>query len=572
LPVAAHKRIVLLVVAIALAITGLIGFGSHQAKAGENDAEQVAPTGVTAVANAPGAVTVQWYYLGDVATLTTPFAFVVYNDTTGESQGINATSATILGLKPNQQYKFRVCASYSTGTACADDVPVTTLAAQPSDISTNTPPIITGNDTGLGSDGNPWIGLYWETAGTSVDYYEIYYEVRPASGLWQDPGTPVRAPNGASQSYHQVSDLQPGTPYLFKVEGCNRIIFGALGTQCSDLSPVFQASTPALGNATARPVPSLFGGNASSANIDIYWSVTPHYNYDHYVIQYYAQPASGTPGASVTAQVPGNQSTYQLENITPGTPYVFTVQGCDLILFPTPGVDCATTSAPYTVAPYVPLVTGGGTIIGNVPATINLSPPTVTSGNSLTVTGSAFPPNDGPVSLGYSWSTTNSNGGPSSGGGIGSPLTTVSSQGGFSATLTIPSDIPPTSVTVTAQSNSAKATATLQVVAPSAKGTLTLVYTPQGSGAVTDFAPDTPGYVLSGTNFTPGQVTIFLDSAQGPQLLTATVAANGTFNQTLEPSSAQIAGKYGQHTLVAIQNGAVQGQLSVTVDQPLHVG
>jgi hypothetical protein len=290
------------------------------------------------------------------------------------------------------------------------------------------------------------------------------------------------------------------------------------------------------------------------------------------VIQYYAQPASGTPGASVTAQVPGNQSTYQLENITPGTPYVFTVQGCDLILFPTPGVDCATTSAPYTVAPYVPLVTGGGTIIGNVPATINLSPPTVTSGNSLTVTGSAFPPNDGPVSLGYSWSTTNSNGGPSSGGGIGSPLTTVSSQGGFSATLTIPSDIPPTSVTVTAQSNSAKATATLQVVAPSAKGTLTLVYTPQGSGAVTDFAPDTPGYVLSGTNFTPGQVTIFLDSAQGPQLLTATVAANGTFNQTLEPSSAQIAGKYGQHTLVAIQNGAVQGQLSVTVDQPLHVG
>jgi Fibronectin type III domain len=572
LPVATHKRVALKLVAITLAIVGLIGFNGSPAKAGENDAGQVAPTGVTAVANAPGAVTVQWYYLGDVATLTTPFAFVVYNDTTGESQGINATSATVLGLKPSQAYNFRVCASYSTGQACADDVTVTTMAAQPTDSSTNLPPIITGNDTGFGNDGNPWIGLYWETPGNSFDYYEIYYEVKPASGTWQDPGTPVRAPNGASQSYHQVSDLQPGTPYLFKVEGCNRIFFGAFGTGCSDLSPVYQASTPALGNATARPVPSLFGGSASSANIDVYWSVSPHYNYDHYVIQYYPQPAGGAPGVSMTAEVPGNQTTYQVENITAGTPYVFTVQGCDLILFPTPGVDCAKTSAPYTVAPYVPLVTGGGTIIGNVPATINLSPPTVTSGNSVTVTGSAFPPNDGPVTLGYGWSATNPNGGSSTGGGGGSPVTTVSGQGSFSATLTIPSDVPPTSVTVTAQSKSAKATATVQVVAPSAKGTLTLVYTPQGSGAVTDFAPDTPGYVLSGTNFAPGQVTIFLDSPQGAQLVTATVAANGTFSQAFEPTSAQIAAKYGQHTLVAVQNGAVQGQLSVTVDQPLHVG
>jgi hypothetical protein len=219
-----------------------------------------------------------------------------------------------------------------------------------------------------------------------------------------------------------------------------------------------------------------------------------------------------------------------------------------------------------------PLNTAGGTIIGNLKATISLSPPTITSGNSVTVTGSAFPPNDGPVTLGYGWSAANPNGGSSSGGGGGSPVTTVSGQGSFSATLTIPSDVPPTSVTVSAQSKSAKASATLQVVAPSTKGTLTLVYTPQGSGPVTDFAPDTDGYVLSGTNFAPGQVTIFLDSPQGAQLATATVAANGTFSQAFDPTAAQIGGKYGQHTLVAVQNGAVQGQLSVTVDQPIHVG
>jgi hypothetical protein len=67
-------------------------------------------------------------------------------------------------------------------------------------------------------------------------------------------------------------------------------------------------------------------------------------------------------------------------------------------------------------------------------------------------------------------------------------------------------------------------------------------------------------------------VTIFLDSAQGSQLMTATVGADGKFSAPFEPSSAQTGGKIGQHTLVAVQNGAVAGQLSVTVDPPVHVG
>jgi hypothetical protein len=108
------------------------------------------------------------------------------------------------------------------------------------------------------------------------------------------------------------------------------------------------------------------------------------------------------------------------------------------------------------------------------------------------------------------------------------------------------------------------------VIAPSSKGTLTLTYGPVG--VVTDIEVSADGYNLSGTNFTPGPVTVFVDSPQGAQLLTATVGADGTFNQTIHVSPDQFGGNDGQHKLVAVQNGTVQAELSVTFDPPLHIG
>jgi len=565
-----------LLAAITLVAGGLFVSGGRVAKAGQNG-QMAKPVNVTAVALSPGSVLVSWNYLGDVATLDEGAPFTVYNDTTNLSQGTDATSVTILGLQANQTYKFRICADYDPGQACADDVSVTTQKAQTSSSSTVTPPIITGNDSGIDpQDTNTWIGLYWETNGDVHDYYEIYYEVKPASGNWQDPGSPERAPNGASQSYHQVSNLLPGTAYLFKVKACDRIIFGIGGTQCGTLSSVYQATTPFLPVTGGRPTPIVSGNPVGATEIDITWT-TPQsdHNYDHYVVQYQAQaPAGGTAPPAKSDQVPFGFNSYQAINLTPSTTYSFTVQGCDLALFPTPGVDCASPSAPFTATTTngaSSVTTGGGTIIGNLKATISVTPPTINAGNTVTIIGSSFPLNDGPVNVGYSWSGPSPSGGQTGGSGGGVPVTNVSAQGTFTATLTIPSGIPPTTVTVSAGSKTASATATVQVVAPSSKGTLTLVYTPDGS-TVTDFAPDCGCYTLSGINFTPGLVTIFLDSPQGSQLLTATVGADGTFSQPFDPTAAQIGGKYGQHTLVAVQNGNVAGQLAVTVDPPLHIG
>jgi hypothetical protein len=561
---------------ILVVVLGLFLAGGHVATADNNEQ----PTNVFAFANSPGAATVTWTHSGDGV-----FGFDIEEKSAGlvASADIGKRIWTFANLQANTTYQFRVCAVYDandTNRVCSDanNVGYASVMTMPAQAQTaNTPPtlpVITGIDAGFDHAGNASMGVHWDAAGYQYDSYTVRQRMKAAPGapdnLFQDEDSKSSGGTG----FHVVNGLLPGTTYQFQVRGCLRVLF--VITDCKDWGPLYDATTSQLANASNRPTPSAFSSESGDTWIAISWSVTPRYNYDHYVIQYQPKPAAGgAPGASMTAQLQGNQVNYTAENLTPGTTYTFTVQGCDLILMPTPGVDCATASAPYTAATNSPLVTGGGTIIGNLKATITVSPPTVTSGNSVTITGSSFPLNDGPVSLGYGWSATNpTGGGSSSGSGGGSPVTTVSSQGTFSATLTIPSDVPPTSVTISAQSKSAQATAILQVVAPSSKGTLTLTYTPLvgSGGVVTDFAPDTSGYVLSGTNFTPGPVTIFLDSPQGAQLATATVAANGTFSQAFDPTAAQIGGKYGQHTLVAVQNGAVQGQLSVTVDQPIHVG
>jgi hypothetical protein len=435
------------------------------------------------------------------------------------------------------------------------------------------------------------IYITWGTPGFNVDFdmFTIRVRQKAAPGAPDNAFRDIDVSDGGATGAYAVGSLTPNTTYQFQVRGCFKDFFVFNGCPNAPWGLLSEATTlftdaaapPLTAGGLGDPAPVIYLSVPSDTSMDILWRVSSGYHYNNYVIQYQPQAAGG---AQATVQVSGDQSRATVSNLTPQTTYVFTVKGCDSTTVFSPNAQpstqatCTAQSAPYTaatVAAQAPLNTGGGTIIGNLKATITVSPPTINPGNTVTITGSSFPLNDGPVSVGYSWSATNpTGGGSSSGSGGGSPVTTVSSQGTFSATLTIPSDVPPTSVTISAQSKTASATATVQVVAPSSKGTLTLTYTPLvgSGGVVTDFAPDTSGYVLSGTNFAPGQVTIFLDSAQGSQLMTATVGADGKFSAPFEPSSAQTGGKIGQHTLVAVQNGAVAGQLSVTVDPPVHVG
>jgi len=212
-------------------------------------------------------------------------------------------------------------------------------------------------------------------------------------------------------------------------------------------------------------------------------------------------------------------------------------------LFPTPGVDCASPSAPFTATTTngaSSVTTGGGTIGGGAPAAISLSPLSVTAGNSTTVTGTIFTTN-GTVTL----TLTNSTGTVTLG-------TATVSAGGFSTTVTIPSNTSPGGYTIHAAAPNAQADATLQVAAPGGHASLTVSSDGQ---EVTSITTDTD-YTLTGNNFAPEfAVNIHLDSKTGPILGTVTTPLSETFTMDLDVTAAQIGNSNGNHTLVAESNG-----------------
>jgi len=573
-----RSRSLRLLTAIIFVLGGLLVSGGRAVRAGVNEppatgSEQ--PVIYSAIANGPQTVTIAWTHTGNgVVNFNIEEksnGVLPYSNVTTVEFDSHGGMVTGPPLQPGKPYYFRVCAVYLLNEVCSDAngvgyKEVTTQTGQTSTSSNAVPPIITGNDAGIDpSDLNTWIGLHWETDGTSYDYYEIHYEVQPASGTWQDPGTPARAPDSGSSGYHQVANLLPGTNYLFEIQGCFHIFLGLGGNGCDQSSSAYEATTPFVPHTGGRPTPTISAGDGSDAtDISIGWTLPTPHNYDHYVIQYHVQPAAGgAPGASITAQVQGDESNYTAQNLTTGATYVFTVQGCDLALFPTPGPDCAAPSAPYTATASAPaplVTTGGGTISGNLPPTLSLSVPTVTAGNTVTVTGQAFADSGDTVTL-----TLTSAGVP-----IVTLGTATVSQGGFSTTVTVPANTgPSSSYMVHAQATGAKADVSIQVTAPGSKQTLTV--TDSNGVVATSISSDTP-YTLTGTNFAPGfGVTLYLDSYKltdpsktGPQLGTATAGLQDeTFTMSFDVTAAQIGNHNGDHTLVVVSNGFVLAQVTL---------
>ncbi|MGH2585851.1 MAG: hypothetical protein ACRDJE_13140, partial [Dehalococcoidia bacterium] len=133
--------------------------------------------------------------------------------------------------------------------------------------------------------------------------------------------------------------------------------------------------------------------------------------------------------------------------------------------------------------------------------------------------------------------------------------------------------------TIHAVSGDSTADASVQVTAAASGGSnATIVLTGSyfgETGCPTHPLPDYAQKVtidetfpLFGAGFAHGTVTIHLDSATGMSLGTATVRADGTFCQEFQgPPASQL----GDHTLVAVQNGAVQVTIPVTVIRPTVV-
>ncbi|HTE86698.1 MAG TPA: hypothetical protein VK821_18435, partial [Dehalococcoidia bacterium] len=102
----------------------------------------------------------------------------------------------------------------------------------------------------------------------------------------------------------------------------------------------------------------------------------------------------------MTAYVDGFQPHfYQAQNLIPGTTYVFTVQGCDVLFRAQAGGNDCATSSPYTATAASPAPAVPSLPIATVPPQLSLSVPTVTAGNTVKVTGQAFADSGDTVTL-----------------------------------------------------------------------------------------------------------------------------------------------------------------------------
>jgi hypothetical protein len=196
-----------------------------------------------------------------------------------------------------------------------------------------------------------------------------------------------------------------------------------------------------------------------------------------------------------------------------------------------------------------------------VPPTLSLSAPSVTAGNSVTVSGQAFPTN-GPVALSLV------------GAGSTVPLGTATvNAGGFTTTLTVPAGTAAGNYTIHAEAPGARADAALQVLSPTAGSQLTVTYAGQALGPGDAISWETSGFALSGANFQPGQVSVYISAfdpfdENSQFLFSTTVAANGTFNHDLYITGAQVGGKNGYYNLQVVAGGTLVNETTVSVVAP----
>ena len=463
------------------------------------------------------------------------------------------------GLEPSTKYRYKVCAYFITEDSepeCSEweegetSPPETASQGIPAN-----PPIISGA-TSYQTD----VDVMWFTE-PRYDYDRIVvrYREKP-SDAEQDPAFRQVRDDGGHEGSTRVSGLEPRVTYLFSVQGCYDILFEIAGEECTDFGSEREVTTNPVQSMADRDPLVIQRHEAGETWIALYWDAPSDFGYSTYEISYREKSGSGGPAIEAA---PGAFPSHTVHELEPDTSYVFQVRGCDFDLglydpndlsnVGPSGMNCDVFSLEYEARTNAPPAGTFGT------ATISLSQPTVTAGNTVEVNGSVWRENIGTaVQLTLS--------GPGGTVQLGSAQV---DRGAFSATVTIPAGTQPGDYTVLAESPSATAEASLQVIAPSRTGTLTVTWV--GSGEVsTDIEANVGPYALSGANFAPGPLTIFLDSPTGPQLGSATVEGNGTFRREFTIRSSDVGGKYGPHKLVVVQNGAVTGEIAVTV-QPEYV-
>jgi len=142
----------------------------------------------------------------------------------------------------------------------------------------------------------------------------------------------------------------------------------------------------------------------------------------------------------------------------------------------------------------------------------------------------------------------------------------VTSGGTFSTTVTIPAATTAGTHTIHATLDTKQADTTVQVQAAGSVNSATItIVSSQGTPLTSTQTDDS--FTLFGTGFTPGTVTVYLESPSGFLVGTATAGADGTFRaQLIVPYS-----QAGPHTLVAVEStdaGTTRATAAVTFVTP----
>lgn len=220
----------------------------------------VAPVITSAMANAPGWITIAWAHSGQDGVFgysverQSPFA----SWTTNNNVGVH----TDMGLQPSTVYSYRVCAVYPDGSkACSDWVAVTTLAPeQVQPPASRPPPTITPHEVTQDSITIKWSGRKYDRV--HIRWRKNTFGASPLEAQ-------IDIDHDEAVGYRRFPHLDMGTPYTFRMQACHVNFIGV--ANCGPWSaPPVQIST--LGPVLPPPPVRVAPIYAVMDNGDLMWN------------------------------------------------------------------------------------------------------------------------------------------------------------------------------------------------------------------------------------------------------------------------------------------------------------
>lgn len=219
-----------------------------------------APVITSAIANGPGWITIAWAHSGQDGVLgyrierqNPAFAWVT-NNNTGQHTDMN--------LQPSTAYAYRLCSVYPGSVeACSNWFTVTTMAPQqPVTPASRPPPTITAHEIKERSITIKWSGQ---------KYDRVHIRWRKNTPGASPAEAQIDIDHDEREGFRHFGNLEPNTPYTFKIQGCTVNVIGVANCGPWSALPVqITTAAPVLPPPPVRIAPIY----AVMANGDLTWN------------------------------------------------------------------------------------------------------------------------------------------------------------------------------------------------------------------------------------------------------------------------------------------------------------